>query len=208
MPVTYLIIGITVIISVLAFSNKEMFYKLELSPYQVTNRKEWYRTFTHGFIHVDFIHLLINMYVLYMFGTLVENFFGQLFGMKSKLYYLLLYLGGMNFAALPSLKKHKNNPYYRAVGASGAVSAVLFSAILFIPTAPLRIMFIPIDIPAFIFGILYLALEYYLNKKANDNIAHDAHYWGALFGIVFTLIISPSTGLMFLQKVGVFLGIG
>ena len=121
---------------------------------------------------------------------------------------MLLYLGGIFFAALPALKKHKDHSHYNAVGASGAVSAVLFTSILFMPTQGIRFIFVPIDIPAFVFGGLYLAFEWYMDKKSNDNVAHDAHFWGAIFGIAFTIVLAPEIGLSCIQQIAQLLGIG
>ncbi len=108
------------------------------------------------------------------------------------------------FAALPAFRKHSDNSYYNSVGASGAVAAVLFSFILFMPTTSLYLMFIPIPIPAFVFGILYLALEAYLDKRSQDNVAHDAHIWGAIFGVAFTIVMKPSVVLSFIEEVSLY----
>jgi membrane associated rhomboid family serine protease len=160
------------------------------------------------------------MYVLYAFGGLIERIFtspevfGRLFpqlefwGVSSGyLFYLLLYLGGIIFATLPAIKNHKDNPRYNSLGASGAVSAVVMAFILLVPTTNLRLLFIPIDIPAFILGAAYLAFEYYMSKRGRTGIAHDAHFWGAIYGLVLLLILRPTFGLYFIQKVADFLGL-
>lgn len=141
------------------------------------------------------------MWVLFIFGMLTETYYNIFFEGRGKIFYLFLYLGGILFSTLPAMAKHKNNPSYNAVGASGAVSAVLFASILFRPMSEIYIMFIPIGIPAFIFGILYLIYEAYMGKRAKDNIAHDAHFWGALFGIVFTLSLKPEIAVDFLEQI-------
>ena len=151
------------------------------------------------------MHLFFNMYVLYNFGTITEQYYIGLFGTKGILLYGCLYVGGIMFAALPAYKKHSENSYYNAVGASGAVSAVLFASILFMPTAGLRIMFISISIPAFLFGFLYLAFEAYMDKKSNDNIAHDAHIWGAIFGVALTVLLKPAIVLYFIESINEYL---
>jgi membrane associated rhomboid family serine protease len=171
----------------------------------VKHKNQTYRFFTHAFVHADWIHLFVNMFVLYSFGTAVESFFGEIFGNKGIVYFIILYLGGILFSSLPSYGKHQSNPYYSSIGASGAVCAVLFSSILIQPMAGIGLLFIPIHIPAFIFGPLYLTYEAYGSKKLNDNIGHDAHFWGAIYGIVITLIFNYRIGIMFIEQIkGVF----
>ena len=158
------------------------------------SRKEWFRFFTHALIHADLIHMAMNMYVLYMFGGIVEKAFISVFGiLKGEIYFFLLYFIGIVASSFPSYEKHKNDYHYNSVGASGAVSAVVFSAILLNPWMSLSLMFIPIPIPAPIFGALYLLYCRYAAKHARDNVAHDVHYWGSLFGALFTAVVLPST---------------
>lgn len=203
--VTTIIVGITVIVSIISFLDRSYFHKLEYNPYMVKHNNQYYRMFTHAFIHADWFHLFVNMYVLYQFGQLAEEFYGYVHGMKGRWLYVILYLGGIMFASLPGFKKHQNDYMYNAVGASGAVSAVLFACIMFMPLQPLYLFFIPIGIPAFIFGIMYLVYESYMNKRGGTYVAHDAHLWGALFGVVLTVVLKPAVGLSFLQKVFGFL---
>lgn len=189
---TIFIIAITVLISVIAFGNNSFFNKLTYLPFGIKYNHEGYRFFSYALVHADFIHLFVNMFVLYSFGNVVEYFYMGLFGMKGYLYYFLLYLGGIVLSVTPSYGKHKDNPGYSAVGASGAVSAVVFASIIFNPLAPIGILFIPFSIPAIIFGVLYLVYSAYMTGKANDNVGHDAHFWGAVFGIFFTIALKPS----------------
>lgn len=198
--ITLIIIVITSLISYQAFNKSELFYRLLHNPYNVIHRKEYSRIISHGFIHGGWGHLIFNMYVLWMFGSLVEQIFvaNYQFG---KAYFVVLYFGGMVFATLPSIKKHKNNPNYNAVGASGAVSAVVFSAVLLNPLMKMGIILIPVMIPAFIFGPLYLVAEYILNKRGGSPIAHDAHLWGAFYGIIFTVLIDFNIIVRFLDRV-------
>lgn len=191
--------------SLLAFNNNELFDRLKFNPYMVHHRREWYRFITHAVLHGDWMHLLVNMYVFYLFGRRAELFFEHYLGLKGLLFYVLLYVGGVLFAALPSYRKHRDNHHYNSVGASGAVAAVLFSGIIFDPTMGIAFIFIPIPIPAFIFGLLYLAYEHYMDKRSQDNVAHDAHFWGALFGVVFTLLVVPQSFLNFVSQVSDFL---
>jgi len=191
---TYIIIAITCIISVSAFSNREMFSKMLFNPSIIRSNKEWYRFLTHALLHSDWIHLGMNMYVLYMFGGMVETIFTNSFGIvKGEIHFFLLYFISIFASVVPSYEKHKNDYYYNAVGASGAVSAVVFSAIILNPRMSLSLMFLPIPIPAPIFGVLYLVYCRYAASHAKDNVAHDVHYWGSLFGAVFTLVVLPST---------------
>ncbi len=203
--ITITIIIITVAISLYANSNNDVYHKLLYSPYLVTQKKQWYRVISHGFIHSqhNIFHLIINMYVLYLFGSLTEELYLSFLGNKGYMYYLMLYTGGLIAASLPTLKKHQNDYLYNAVGASGAVSAVVFSSILFIPLQGITFIFFPFfSIPAFIFGGLYLAYEYYMSKRnISDGIGHDAHYYGALFGIAFTLIVIPESFSIFVSQI-------
>ena len=200
LSLTNIIIGITAVVSLLALNNGELFRKLEYNPYLVYHRKQWYRYISHAFIHADLFHLFINMFVLYMFGGFTERFFVQVFGLQGYFYYVLLYLGGVLFASLPAIRKHRDNPSYNAVGASGAVSAVVFSAILINPVMKLYLFF-ALPIPAFVFGALYLYYEYYMDKKGGGRIAHDAHFWGAIYGAAATIAFEPKLGLNFFTTI-------
>jgi membrane associated rhomboid family serine protease len=192
MSVTIIIIIGTVIVSLLAFNNREIFRGLAFNAYDIKHFKNSYRFLSYALIHADWIHLFINMMVLYSFGRIVEQYYGMLFGPKGILYFILLYVGGTALSTLPSYGKHKDDYSYTAVGASGAVSAVVFSFIVFDPLNKLIIFPIPIGIPAIIFGILYLVYSAYMGKKNIDNVGHDAHFWGAVFGFVFTIALKPS----------------
>lgn len=197
--ITLVIIVITTIFSILCFNNKDLFFKHQFNPYIINERREWHRFFTHALVHADWIHLLFNMYVLYSFGNIVEYYYDNAFEEKSGFYYCVLYVGAVLASSIPAFEKHKHNSWYNAVGASGAVSAVVFASILFNPAAKIGIIFIPIGIPAFIFGFLYLGYSYYMAKKDQGNIAHDAHFFGALFGIMFTLILDRDIGKNFIS---------
>ena len=202
MTITYIIIGVTVLISFLSLNKIELFDKLKFNAYDVKHSNQWYRFFTYGFLHAGWMHLFINMLVLYSFGNIVETYFKFYFPLKYILYYLLLYIGGLLLSIIPAFGKNKNDVFYNAVGASGAIAAVLFSSIILYPTGKIFFFFIPIGIPSPIFGVLYIAYEYYMSKKAKDNIGHDAHLWGAIFGIAFTIAIRPQFAISFLQQIG------
>jgi len=199
--VTFIIIAITSAISLLAFNHKEFFDKASYSPYQVVHKKEYYRLVSHATLHAGWIHLFVNMYVLYIFGTTAESYFDYYKEGAGSFLYLLLYIGGVLIATLPALRKYKDNFLYNSVGASGAVSAVLFSCIAFNPTMPIMFIFLPIPIPAVIFGILYLIYEAYMDKNSSDYVAHDAHYYGAIFGVLFTFLALPSSFTNFFSQI-------
>jgi len=192
MTVTIVIILVTVAVTILAFNNHELFRRLAFNAYDIKHFKNSYRFVSYALIHADWIHLLINMLVLYSFGRVVETYYGFYFGNKAILYYLLLYIGSTAISTLPSYGKHKDDYTYTAVGASGAVSAVVFASIIFDPLSKIYLFLIPIGIPAIIFGVLYLAYSWYMGKKNIDNVGHDVHFWGAIFGFVFTIVLKPS----------------
>lgn len=196
---TIIIIFITIAVSLYALSKPDFNYKLIHNPYLVKHNRQWYRLVTSGLLHADFIHLFVNMFVLYSFGRVVEFYYSGLFGAASWLIYLLLYFTAIYASSAASQYKHQDNPQYNSLGASGAVSAVLFTAILFEPFEPLYLYGI-VKIPGIVFGLLYLGYSYYMSKKQIDQVNHDAHFYGAIYGIVFTLVLKPQVGLAFLGK--------
>lgn len=197
MNTTIIIVIVTALVSITAFYKQGEMEKLLFWPAIIKQRKQYYRFLTSGFIHADWMHLIFNMITLYYFGGLVEGAFRQLFGPGI---FILFYLLAMIVADLPTFFKYKEVYEYRALGASGAVSGVLFASILFAPWAKIYILFIPIGIPAFIFGILYLVFCAYMNKRGGDNINHSAHLFGALFGLLFTYIAWPGVLPYFLNQ--------
>jgi len=193
--ISLVIIIVTCLVSYTALKNYDQLDKMSLQPYMVKNYRQYYRFITSGFVHADFQHLIFNMLTLFFFGPAIERLFMQLF--QSKVVYILYYLLGIIVANIPSYIKHRNNSSYSSLGASGAISAVVFTAIMVDPWNTIYLFFIPI--PAVIYGVLFLALSAYMSRKGGDNINHDAHMWGALFGIVFPLIFHPELGTYFLQ---------
>jgi len=191
MSITIIIIGVSVIASILAFQNRELFLKLSFNPYLIKHHKEWWRFISHAIVHADWMHLLINMYVLYSFGKIVEATYFNFFGIRGFFYFILLYMGGVLFSTVFDYGKNRDNAYYNAVGASGAVSAVVFASILIHPGGSIFIFPIPFPIPSWAFGFLYLIYSAYMGKRGGDNIGHNAHLWGAIFGIVFTIATIP-----------------
>ncbi|MFD1000751.1 rhomboid family intramembrane serine protease [Ohtaekwangia kribbensis] len=199
MPVTYIIIGITVLISFAAYSNSNLMRQFMMNPYMISNRQQYYRFITSGFIHADHVHLFFNMFSLYFFGTTIEYIFGIIFGSAGTLYFITLYILGIIVSDIPSYMKHRNNPGYNALGASGGVASVIFASIIFQPLADIYIYFIPI--PGFILGIAYIFFSWYQGKKANDNVNHDAHLYGAVFGVVFCAVLYPQSLPQFVEQI-------
>lgn len=186
---TILLVVITTLISFYAYDNRTWFVRLSFRPYDIKrNKGEAFRFITHGFVHADFLHLLFNMFVLYSFGTILEQFFYEMYGAAGLYYFVLLYFGGILFGTLPAYAKHRDNVMYTSIGASGGTTGLVFAFIAIAPFQPLQTAFLP-GLPAIVFGILILAAEYFLSKRGNTNIAHDAHIYGALYGFAFTLLL-------------------
>ena len=200
---TLIIIALTSIISIIAFSNSVLFDKLQLNPYQVYHKREWYRIISHGFLHADWVHLFVNMLVLYSFGSSVEQIFKYLATegviQSPILMFVILYFSSMVMATVTTVKKQKDNIWYNSVGASGAVSAIVFTSIFFQPMSS-GYFYAVIPIPGIVFGVLYLAYSQYMSKRGGDNINHDAHFIGAVFGFVFPLFLDPKLIHVFLDQ--------
>jgi membrane associated rhomboid family serine protease len=196
--ITLILILFIVLISAIAFKQKDIMTQLQFNAYQIIHRHQYYRMLTHAFIHANWEHLIVNMIVLYSFGTAVEHYFRQYFGTIGSYYYLVLFFGSVIFSSLLSLYKQRNNPYYNAIGASGAVSAVLFTAIFFDPWNNIYFFGI-VPVAGILFGGLYLYYSYYMSTKKSDNIGHDAHFLGAVFGFFFPVILQPSLFLDFIK---------
>lgn len=195
MSITLIIVIITAIVSFMAFSNQKITDDLIFNPPAITHQNEWYRFFSCGLIHVDIAHLAFNMFSLYSFGTYVEPSFTYVFGSAGPLFYLALYIISQFLCLLPTYFKNKDNYYYRSLGASGAVSAVVFAGIFLSPLQKMGLIFIPVGIPGFIFGFIYLAVTAYLDRKGGSSLNHSAHFYGALAGIglliIFGFAFSP-----------------
>ena len=183
---TITIILITVVISLIAFSKRPVMDRLIFWPPAIQQKSQYDRFISHGFIHADGMHLLFNMFTLFFFGSIIESFYRQYL---YDLGFVLFYLGALIFAILPSYLKHKNDSQWASLGASGAVSAVLFAYILFQPWKLIFVFFIPV--PAIIFAVLYVGYSIWSGKKGNSNINHSAHLWGAAYGVIMTIIIEP-----------------
>lgn len=210
--ITYAILFLTIGFSVYAMNNPEIKYKYIFHPYSINHYNQHYRFLSHAFLHGDYLHLAFNMYALWMFGPIIEKgvlpiLLGEESNPNPKLgmaFFILLYTGAIYASSISEYFKNKNNTHYTSLGASGAVNALIFSYITFSPLSKLDFFFIPM--PAFVFGILYLGISYYLSRRNTgngvvDRIGHEAHFWGAMFGILFTLIIGLLNQVVYLQYV-------
>ncbi len=186
--ITIVILILTCIISFTAFSNQKVIDDLIFYPPAITQRNQWYRFVTNGVIHADIGHLAFNMFSFYMFGEYVEKYFMALFDERGKILFLAMYITALPVCLIPTYLQNKDNYHYRSLGASGAVSAIVFAGIFLDPTIKIGLIIIPPIIPGFIFGPLYLVLSAYMAKRGGDNINHSAHFWGAVWGIVFVII--------------------
>ena len=196
------IIILTCIISIMAFNNSSIVSKYQFSAYRIVHHKEWYRILSHALLHGSWMHLIVNMLVLYSFGGFLIMAFGQFFTfMNPHLLFLFFYVFATAIASLYSLRKHRNNYYYSALGASGAVSAVVFASIFFAPYQPI-LFFAVIPMPGILFGAGYLWYSYYMSKRGDDNIGHDAHFYGAVFGFLFPIILDPQLIIYFVNQIG------
>jgi len=194
-PVSIIILVATVALSLYTlYRNPELFAKLMLNPQSVVYERKWYLMVSSGFIHANLAHLAFNMLTFYFFALELESVMGSL-------NFSILYFGSLILSDVTTVIKHKDNPDYRALGASGAISGALFSYVLFYPKNSIYIFFIPIGIPAPIFAILFLAYCYWAARKAQGFINHEAHFWGALAGIVITILLIPEIVPDFIKEV-------
>ena len=192
-PVASFIFALTLGASLWAFGDENIYARFILNPYNVSRGERVYTVVTSGLIHKDWNHLFFNMLSYFFFAFSLEGFIGHWqFG--------LLYVLSLILSDLPSIQKHKNDIWYNSLGASGAISAVIFSYIMYDPLVSLGIMFIPIPIPAYIFGILYLVYCHFASKHARDNVNHDAHLFGALSGVIITIALNPHIVHDFVEK--------
>ncbi len=195
---TVIIIAITCLVSVMGFNNPKLIDNLIFWPPAITEQKQYYRFVTPGLIHADFMHLAFNMFTLYFFGSEMETRYTHDLGLP-QYSYLLLYVGALVVSLLPTYFKHRHDYNYRSLGASGAVCAVLFAFILLKPWVTILVFVIPV--PAIIYAGLFLGYSIYMSRKGGGYINHDAHFWGALFGIVFTIASRPSVINTFLEEI-------
>ncbi|MFT2009668.1 rhomboid family intramembrane serine protease [Pontibacter sp. 13R65] len=202
LSVTLILLILTVGISWYAWQDSNNLMESWIfQPYVVQRDNSWHRFITSGFLHADFMHLFFNMFTLYFFGQAVEMTFMAIFGpVMGIVLYLLVYLGGIIVSDIPTFFKHRNDPGYRALGASGGVASVVFASILFYPTNDIC-LYAVLCIPGFILGVLYLMYSYFQGKRMGDNINHDAHFYGAVYGFGLSLALVPQAGPLFIQQI-------
>jgi membrane associated rhomboid family serine protease len=193
--VTLMLIAVTVLVSWQAWERPRLLDRLILWPPAIDRQQQYDRLLTHGFIHADGMHLAFNMITLYSFGQMMEAHFSARIGSVG---FLLFYLSAVVMAILPTYMRHRHDAGYRSLGASGAVAAVLFASILLDPWSLIYLFFIPI--PAFVFAGLYVWYSIWMDKRGGDNVNHSAHLYGALYGVMFTLLLQPTLAARFLQR--------
>jgi len=192
---TWILIGVTVVVSWMAFERPRLMDRLTLWPPAIARKHEYDRLVTYGFVHADWTHLLFNMMTLYFFGPLSERFYAATMG---PLAYPLFYLSAMVAAILPTYLRHRNDATYRSLCASGAVAAVLFTFVLLNPWATIYVFVVPC--PAIIFGVLYLGYSAWADRQGHGNINHAAHLWGAVYGMAFAIVAEPRLPAAFLDR--------
>ena len=196
-PITLSIIILTCVISASAFKNPQLMNDLIFWPPAISIRHQYYRFVTCGLIHADFLHLAFNMMTLYFFGRIMEPWYQGELGLPHY-YYLILYIGALIVANIPTYIKRREDYNYRSLGASGAVCAVLFAFVLLRPWATIQVLVVPV--PSIIYAFLFLGYSMFMSKRGCDNINHDAHFYGALFGVVFTIAVHPAVVGIFLDQ--------
>jgi membrane associated rhomboid family serine protease len=201
LSITVLLIILTSGISIYGFNKPEFLHRWMFIPYQMKNHGEWDRFVTSGFIHKDYMHLLFNMFTFYFFGGVVEQVLSYKFGViVGGVIFVVFYILGIVISDIPTYLKNQDNSYYRALGASGGTSATVFASIIILPLSNICLFGI-VCLPGFILGALFLIYSYFKGKNQDDAINHDAHLYGAIFGIIFILIISPSSAITFLEQI-------
>ena len=192
---TFTLIAATVLVSWLAFERPALLNRLILWPPAIERNKQYDRLLTHGFIHADWSHLLFNMITLYFFGRVIEREISTVIG---PIGFVLFYLSAIVIAILPTYLRHRHDPHYRSLGASGAVSAVLFAFILLRPWAMIYVFVLPM--PAIAYAVGYVAYSFWMDRRGGDNINHSAHLSGAIYGVLFMLFMDPGIGADFVQR--------
>lgn len=201
--ITLVLVLVTVAVSMLCFTGRLNADHLMFNAYCVRHHGEWWRMFSYGFVHAGWGHLLFNMLTLYCFGTVVEQYFAVAFGdTAGNILYVILYISAIAVSTVGDLIKYRDDWGYNTVGASGAVSAILFASILFEPEMGIYIFMIPVPVPGYIFAPLYLLYCWFMAKRNMDNIGHTAHFWGAIYGLLLPVVCNPSIFRHFLAQLG------
>ena len=195
---TVSIIILTSVISVLSFSNRRLMDALIFWPPAISMQHQYYRFLTCGLIHADFMHLAFNMFTLFFFGKALENYYMGVLGLQH-FYYIILYITAIIVANIPTYIKRRDDYNYRSLGASGGVCAVIFAFILIDPWVPIYLYFI--KMPAILYAVLFLGFTIYMSRKGGDNVNHDAHLWGAIYGVIFTIAVRPSVVTDFVEQI-------
>lgn len=193
---TYVLIAATVLVSWMTFERPQLLQRLILWPPAIDRKKQFDRLLTHGFIHADWPHLLFNMLTLFFFGRVVESVISELIGPVG---FVLFYLSAIVVAILPTYLRHRHDPHYTSLGASGGVAAVLFASILL---NPWMLIFIPIPVPAFVYAIGYVAYSFWKDRQGGGNVNHSAHLSGAIYGVLFMIAMEPRVVGHFLRELG------
>lgn len=197
---TTILIIANVAASFYAWSNPTVMSNWLMNPYQIERKGQYYRFLSSGFIHADYMHLFFNMFTLYSFGGYLEAAYKYQYGMQlGGIFYLLLFIVGIIVSDMPSYFKHKNNYNYNSLGASGGVSAIIYACILLNPWSQLYIYFIPLK--GIVFALLYTAYSIWMSKKGYDNVNHNAHLWGGLFGVIFMILTYPQALTGFINQI-------
>ncbi len=192
MEVTYGLMVAIGLISYYSWQNPDMHRKLMLNTYATYHQRQFERLITSGFVHNNGMHLFMNLFTLYFFGGAIEGIFKLYFGNAGNFIYVSLFLTAVGISSIPTLFKHKDNPNYNSLGASGGVSALVMAFILFDPLQELCLYAI-VCLPGYILGALFIMYSIVMGKRGGDNINHDAHLYGAIYGILFIVLLKPST---------------
>jgi membrane associated rhomboid family serine protease len=200
MSITLIIIAATVVVSFVAWNNGNIYYGFMMNPYEIFRQHQYWRLLTSGFIHSGYVHLGFNMFTFFFFGRVVEIIFGQVLGEMGMIAFILFYLSAIVVSDIPTALKYRKFPGYNSLGASGAVSAMVFASIIYLPLNDIC-LFAVLCLPGFILGTLYIIYSYTQSKQLSDNINHQAHLYGAVYGVVIAIVVYPPSAANFLQDI-------
>jgi membrane associated rhomboid family serine protease len=200
MSMSLIIIVVTVLVSFAAWNNGNIYYGFMMNPYEIFKQRQYWRLLTSGFIHSGYVHLGFNMFTFYFFGNVVEIIFGQVMGSSGSILFVVFYLSAIVISDLPTAIQNRRFPGYNSLGASGAVSAMVFASIIYLPLNKIC-LFAIFCLPGFILGTLYIIYSYTQSKSLSDNINHQAHLYGAIYGIIFAIAVYPPSAANFIQEI-------